>query len=103
MTLTELAATQLPPTITIDQVAELVGISRGAAYRAVHRGEIPSLRIGRRLVVPSARLLDMLGLHVTDTDTDSTINDCHDDATTSPPDDPSSVTYSQNHPMSFHR
>jgi excisionase family DNA binding protein len=102
MTLTELAATQLPPTITIDQAAELVGISRGAAYRAVHTGEIPSLRIGRRLVVPSAKLLDMLGLHVTETDTEPTIND-RDDAPTSRPDDPSSITYSHSHPMSFYR
>jgi excisionase family DNA binding protein len=41
--------------------AELLGISRSAAYRAVARGEIPTIRIGRRLLVPTAKLYAMLG------------------------------------------
>jgi excisionase family DNA binding protein len=57
---------QLPPTISIDQAARLCGIGRNAAYRAAHRGEIPSLRLGRRLRVPTARLLDMLGCSAAD-------------------------------------
>lgn len=38
-------------TITVDEAARLLGISRGAAYEAVRAGAIPTLRIGRRLLV----------------------------------------------------
>lgn len=53
--------TTMPPLLTVPQTAELLGISRSAAYRAVARGEIPSVRIGRRLLVPTAKLYAMLG------------------------------------------
>ncbi len=49
------------PTMSIPETAVLLGISRSAAYRAVTRGEIPSVRIGRRLLVPTAKLYTMLG------------------------------------------
>ena len=52
----------LPPTLTVEQTAELLGISRYATYRATSTGELPVLRLGRRLLVPTARLLPMLGL-----------------------------------------
>jgi excisionase family DNA binding protein len=48
------------PTVTVDESSEILGISRGAAFNAVKRGEIPSIRIGRRLLVPTAALLRML-------------------------------------------
>ena len=48
-------------TLTIEQTAQLLGISRSAAYRAAAAGQIPTVRIGRRLLVPTARLLEMLG------------------------------------------
>jgi len=38
--------------MTVEQAAEVLGISRGLAYALVGRGELPSLRLGRRLVVP---------------------------------------------------
>ena len=50
-----------PATMTITQAAELLGISRSAGYRAVTRGEIPTIRIGRRLLVPTAKLHALLG------------------------------------------
>lgn len=50
-----------PATMTIPETAVLLGISRSAAYRAVTRGEIPSVRIGRRLLVPTAKLYTILG------------------------------------------
>ena len=50
------------PTLTVEEAAEVVGISRGAAYQAARTGEIPTLRIGRRILVPTARLLDLLGI-----------------------------------------
>jgi excisionase family DNA binding protein len=45
----------------IPEVAKLLGISRHSAYEAVRRGDIPTVRIGRRLLVPRQaleRLLD---------------------------------------------
>jgi excisionase family DNA binding protein len=38
---------------TLDEVASLLRISRGSAYEAAKRKEIPTIRIGRRLLVPS--------------------------------------------------
>ena len=50
-------------TYTVTEVAELLGISRTSAYECVHRGEIPSLRLGRRLLVTRAGLEQLLELH----------------------------------------
>jgi len=47
-------------TITVPEAGVQLGISRNAAYEAVARGEIPSIRIGKRLVVPKAALDRML-------------------------------------------
>jgi excisionase family DNA binding protein len=51
----------LPPTISVERAGEILGISRRSAYRAAAREEIPTLRVGRRLLVPTHRLLAMLG------------------------------------------
>jgi excisionase family DNA binding protein len=40
----------------------LLGVSRSAAYRAVAAGQLPVLRLGRRIYIPTARLLAMLGV-----------------------------------------
>lgn len=37
---------------TVEEVAVLLGLSRGNAYRAVRAGEIPAKRVGRRWVIP---------------------------------------------------
>lgn len=39
-------------TVTVDQAARMLGISRGLAYQMVHEGKLPTLRFGKRLVVP---------------------------------------------------
>jgi excisionase family DNA binding protein len=49
-------------TISVEEVGRLLGISRGLAYVLVNRGDIPSIRLGRRIVVPRKaldRLLDL--------------------------------------------
>ncbi len=48
-------------TYTVDEAAELLGVSRGAAYAAVRAGHVPAERIGRRWVVPCARFHAWLG------------------------------------------
>ena len=45
---------------TVDQVAEILSISRPQAYLGVNRGEIPSIRVGKRILVPRAALEKML-------------------------------------------
>lgn len=51
---------QLPPTISVERAAEILGVSRSSAYRAAKRGEIPTFKIGRRLLVPTAKLVVLL-------------------------------------------
>jgi excisionase family DNA binding protein len=52
----------LPGLLKVEQASTLMGISRSAAYRAVAAGDLPSVRFGCRLYVPTARLLELLGL-----------------------------------------
>ncbi|WP_156755005.1 helix-turn-helix domain-containing protein [Actinokineospora pegani] len=47
-------------TYTVDEVAELLKISRASAYAAVRSGALPSVRLGRRWLVPRARLAQFL-------------------------------------------
>lgn len=39
-------------TYTVEQAAPMSGLGRAAFYAGCHRGEIPSLRVGRRLLIP---------------------------------------------------
>ena len=48
-------------TLTVEEVASLLGLGRTAAYEAARRGQIPSRRLGRRVVVPVPALLEWLG------------------------------------------
>lgn len=47
-------------TLTVDEVARCLGIGRNSAYEAISRGEIPVIRVGKRLLVPKAALAKML-------------------------------------------
>jgi excisionase family DNA binding protein len=48
--------------LTIPEAAEMLGVSRGTAYEAARDGSLPTIKLGsRRIVVPRARLLAMLG------------------------------------------
>lgn len=58
----------LPPILTVEQTARVLGISRGLAFAAVRNGDIPSIRIGRRILVPRDRLRQKLGLDDADTE-----------------------------------
>jgi excisionase family DNA binding protein len=50
----------LPPILTVEQTAKVLGISRGLAFTAVRNGEIPHVRIGRRIIVPRDALREFL-------------------------------------------
>ena len=52
--------------LSVTEAAGLLGISRGLAYELVARGELPSLRLGRRIVVPRRALEGLLETAVAD-------------------------------------
>lgn len=39
-------------TITVEEAGRILGISRGLAYQMAREGRIPTIRFGKRLVVP---------------------------------------------------
>ena len=43
-------------TLTIPEVAKMLGLSRNKTYEAARRGDIPTIKIGRRILVPVAAL-----------------------------------------------
>lgn len=52
----------MPPLLTVPQTATLMGMSLRATYRAIEADAIPNIRMGRRISIPTAKLLDQLGL-----------------------------------------
>lgn len=46
--------------LTVDEAAKLLGVSRPTAYQGVERGEIPSIRVGKRILIPRAALEKMM-------------------------------------------
>lgn len=60
-----------PARHTTDRLGEMLGISRRSAYRAVARGDLPTLRLGRRILVPTPRLLALLGAEIDVSDADT--------------------------------
>jgi hypothetical protein len=53
---------EMPPTLSVVRAGEFLGMSRTAAYRAVERGELPTIRLAGRLRVPTAKLLRLIGV-----------------------------------------
>ncbi len=51
-------------TVTVEEAAGVLGLGRSAAYEAARRGDIPTRRLGRRIVVPVPLLLQWLGVPV---------------------------------------
>ena len=47
-------------TYSIPQAGRLLGYSRNTAYEAAKRGELPTIRLGRKIRVPKAALQRLL-------------------------------------------
>lgn len=58
----QLPTPEQQPTMTVDQARPFYGLSRGAMFNAVARGEIPSIRVGRRILLPTAAVRRQLEL-----------------------------------------
>jgi excisionase family DNA binding protein len=52
------------PLLSVDETVDLLGgcIGRSALYEAIRKGECPSLRMGRRVFIPTAALRRWVGL-----------------------------------------
>jgi excisionase family DNA binding protein len=49
-----------PQVYTVEQVCRILQLSRNSVYTQIAQGKIPSLRFGKRLVVPKAKLEKLL-------------------------------------------
>lgn len=47
-------------TLTVSETANLLGLSRNAAYQGVSTGEIPCVKVGKRILIPRLALEKML-------------------------------------------
>lgn len=45
---------------TVNEARQKLGISRGLTYEAIRTGKIPSIQIGRRILIPKAALQRLL-------------------------------------------
>ena len=43
-------------TLTVDEVAETLGVNRNTVYAAIEKGQIPSIPVGRLVLIPAAWL-----------------------------------------------
>ena len=50
----------LPLTLTVPEVGEVLGISRAAAYELVRSRGFPSMRIGTRILVPKDKFIQWI-------------------------------------------
>jgi len=46
--------------VTVPEAAEMLGMSRNFAYQLVREGKLPSIRFGKRILIPKAALEKML-------------------------------------------
>ena len=46
--------------VTVPEAAKMLGISRNFAYQLVREGKLPSVRFGKRILIPIAALEKML-------------------------------------------
>lgn len=46
--------------VSVPEAARMLGLSRSSTYAAVQRGEIPSVRVGGRVLIPLLRLEELI-------------------------------------------
>lgn len=58
--------------VTVAEAASLLGVDVRTVSRAIQDGELPVLRLGRRILIPRLRLLELLGVDETGASKDET-------------------------------
>jgi hypothetical protein len=64
MTLTASEIRALPAVVDVVTAGEILGVVRSVAYELVRTDQFPTpvLRVGRQIKIPTAYLIDLLGL-----------------------------------------
>jgi excisionase family DNA binding protein len=62
--------------LTVKEVAAMLGVSKNSCYEACRRGEIPHLRIGKRILVSRVVLCRLLDNHVRESN--ATVGNCEE-------------------------
>ncbi len=47
--------------LSVPEAGAILGLGRSASYEAARRGDIPVVQIGRKLIVPIAKIEEILG------------------------------------------
>ena len=58
---TEIA--QKKEVLSITELAEALSISRSTAFQLAHRDDFPSIRIGKRILIPRTKLINWINKH----------------------------------------
>jgi len=53
-------------TVSVPEAAKLLGLSRSSTYEAVRRGDLPSIRVGGRVLIPIQRLEALINSEASD-------------------------------------
>lgn len=54
---------ELPLLLNVKQLADLLGVSGSSVYELIQEDDFPSLRIGKRIVVPKEELRQWISTH----------------------------------------
>lgn len=55
---------ELPPVLTVPELAEFLGIGRSAAYQLARSNQLDTLHIGHQVRIPRHAVLKYLGLPI---------------------------------------
>ena len=54
---------ELPLLLNVKQLADLLGVSDSSVYELIQEDDFPSLRIGKRIVIPKEELREWISTH----------------------------------------
>ena len=54
---------ELPLLLNVKQLADLLGVSDSSVYELIQEDDFPSLRIGKRIVIPKEELRRWISAH----------------------------------------
>ena len=54
---------ELPLLLNVKQLADLLGVSDSSVYELIQEDGFPSLRIGKRIVIPKEELREWISAH----------------------------------------